>query len=126
MGSISGLTAQNALDSSNFSLKKRIDPVGAYGSGGDSVSNALGAKKINKALGIGQPAPESPDVPDVVTTDPVAEAAAAKAAADKTKNASAAERRRRAKGSSLLAAGGEKGVSSSSSLLAQGNTTLGG
>jgi hypothetical protein len=121
MGSVSGLTAGKALDSSNFSLKKRMDPAGAYGSGGDSVSNALGAKKVNKALGIGQ----TPDVPDVVTSDPEAEAAAAKVAADKTKNASAAERRRRAKGSSLLASGGEKGVSGSS-LLSQGSTTLGG
>lgn len=91
--------------------KSLYDPAGFMGGGGD---------QLHAKLGIGV----EPEVPDVVTRDPVAEEASAQAESTKAANAAIADRKRRAKRSSLLAAGGEQGVTSSS-LLAQGRKTLG-
>lgn len=66
--------------------------------------------------------------PNVVQSDPQAEADAADNAAAKTANADAAARKKRKKGSSLLATGAEGTTDSGTSLLsggASGKGTLG-
>lgn len=95
-------------------LKSLYDPAGFMGGGGDQLHAKLG-------LGV------KPQTPDVVATDPEADAAAAQTAATKATNAAAAEKKRRGKASSLLATGGQGDTSSAntSSLLAQGKTLLG-
>lgn len=95
--------------------KSLYDPAGFMGGGGD---------QLHAKMGIGV----KPQVPDVVTRDPEAEAAAAKIEASKAANASTAQRRRSAKGASLSLLRTGSGQSSSaggSTLLAQGKAQLG-